>query len=218
MGMTSRRRARTGAGSAAERRAGDDSAPATKAKRRALKVVIVLNLAMGFVDAGAGLLGHSHALQGKALEFLGTGLAMLLGLAGVSRNASWRARCAMLRGALLVLLASALLGAIAMGFGKRRPPDGDVMRAFGLLGLVTSVSAAWVLHVWRDDDLTALDVWRGSIKVLGSSVLVMIAGAAVYEFQDVWPDSAAAAVIAGLVFLSASGRIRRAARELGEER
>ena len=64
--------------------------------RRALWVVVLLNLGYGVVESAAGLLGRSQALQADALDFVGDGLITLLGLLVLGRAAAWRARAALL--------------------------------------------------------------------------------------------------------------------------
>lgn len=48
--------------------------------RRALWIVVLLNVGYGVVEIGAGLAGRSQALQADALDFFGDGLITCLGL------------------------------------------------------------------------------------------------------------------------------------------
>lgn len=50
-----------------------DLAHASPAYRRALVIVIALNLGMGVAEMAGGLLGASQALKADALDFLGDG-------------------------------------------------------------------------------------------------------------------------------------------------
>lgn len=50
-----------------------DLAGASKAYRRALVIVVVLNLGMGVVEMTGGFFGLSQALKADALDFLGDG-------------------------------------------------------------------------------------------------------------------------------------------------
>jgi len=80
--------------------AGEDPAAAaraglTPAYRRALAIVVALNLGYGVVEMAGGFLSGSQAVRADALDFLGDGLISLLGLVAFGWAAVWRARTAL---------------------------------------------------------------------------------------------------------------------------
>ena len=69
--------------------------------RRALWIVVALNLGYGVVEMFGGFLSGSQALKADALDFLGDGAITFLGLLAIGWSLTWRARSAMiLRGRL----------------------------------------------------------------------------------------------------------------------
>src|SRR5690606_3572585 len=72
--------------------------------RRALWIVVALNLGYGIIDAVGGFLAGSQALKADALDFGGAALITLLGLVAIRRSPAWRARAARLQGGFVAVL------------------------------------------------------------------------------------------------------------------
>ena len=189
-------------------------AHASKGYRRALLLVVVLNLAMGVVEIVGGTLGLSQALKADALDFLGDGLITLLGLLAISRGPMWRARAAFLQGVFLALLAAGVLVAALYRAIEQQTPEAAVMSTLGFFALATNVTAALILVPHRRGDANVRAVWLFSRNDALGNVAVIIAGALVYWTQSVWPDIVTAAIIAALFLGSAVAIIRSARREL----
>ncbi|MEF2985519.1 cation transporter, partial [Pseudomonas aeruginosa] len=71
------------------------------AYRRALTIVVVLNLAFGLCELVGGFLADSQALKADSLDFLGDGSISLLGLIALTWSARGRARIALSQGLFL---------------------------------------------------------------------------------------------------------------------
>lgn len=61
------------------------------AQRRVLVAVLIINLAMFFVEFGAGIVAHSSALQADAVDMVGDAIVYGLRLWAVNREARWEA-------------------------------------------------------------------------------------------------------------------------------
>ncbi|MEQ9568439.1 MAG: cation transporter, partial [Pseudomonadales bacterium] len=59
--------------------------------RRALWIVVGLNVAYGLVEIVGGFLANSQALKADALDFLGDGSITFLGLLAIGWSIAWRA-------------------------------------------------------------------------------------------------------------------------------
>ena len=73
----------------------DDELPAdpsqlTAAYKRALWVVVLLNVGYGVVEMASGFFSGSQALKADALDFLGDGLITFLGLLAIGWSLAWR--------------------------------------------------------------------------------------------------------------------------------
>ncbi|MFY9343436.1 MAG: cation transporter [Planctomycetota bacterium] len=188
-----------------------DLAHAAPAYRRALVIVVALNLGMGVLEMAGGLVGLSQALKADALDFLGDGLITLLGLLAISRSHRWRARAALLQGVFLGLLGIGVIGAAVYRALEYRLPEAAVMGVLGFLALATNIAAAFILAKHRRGDANVMAVWLFSRNDAVGNAAVIIAGTLVYWTGSVWPDLVAAVVIA-ILFLWGAWQIVEAAR------
>ena len=69
--------------------------------KRALWIVIALNIGYGIIEIIGGFLAGSQALKADALDFLGDGLITLLGVFAIGWSLLWRARSALIQGVFL---------------------------------------------------------------------------------------------------------------------
>src|SRR3546814_18096952 len=77
-----------------------DSARAEKdpAYRRALWIVVLLNLGFGACEIVGGFIADSQALKADSLDFIGDGTITLVGLIALGWTAAARARVALVQG------------------------------------------------------------------------------------------------------------------------
>lgn len=186
----------------------------TPGYRRALAIVVVLNLAMGVAEMVGGLLAGSQALKSDALDFLGDGLITLLGLLAVGWRTIWRARAALLQGVFLAALGVGVLGNAVYRAFVHRLPEADVMGIVGLIALGVNVASALVLIPHREGDSNVRAVWLFSRNDAIGNVAVVAAAGLVYWTGTVWPDLVVAAIIAGLFLHSSVAIIRNARADL----
>ncbi|WP_346767185.1 cation transporter [Enterovirga aerilata] len=195
-----------------------DLTSATPAYRRALWLVVLLNLGMGAAEIVAGFFAASQALKADALDFLGDGTITLLGLVAIGWRTVWRARSALLQGVFLGLLGLGVLGASAYRVLVLHQPDADVMGIFGVAALVTNIVSAWLLLPHRTGDANVRAVWLFSRNDAVGNVAVIIAAALVAWTGTAWPDLAVAAVVAGLFLQSSFAIIKDARSDLAATR
>ena len=191
-----------------------DLSHTTPAYRRALMIVVVLNLGMGVGEMIGGVLGASQALKADALDFLGDGLITLLGLLAIRWSAAWRARAAWLQGAFLALLGVSVLGAAAYRLFVRVLPEAEVMGVLGVIALAVNVTSALLLIPHRHGDANVRAVWLFSRNDALGNVAVIAAAALVGWTRTAWPDLIVAALIAGLFLHSAWKILSHAGAEL----
>ena len=197
----------------------DDALPAdlahlTPAYRRALWIVVVLNLGYGLVELGGGFLSDSQALKADALDFLGDGAISFLGLLAANWRPVWRARSALLQGVFLAGLGIVVLGTTAYRVVVQGQPEAELMGLFGLIALTINVAAAIVLLPHRTGDANMRAVWLFSRNDAVGNLAVVIAAVFVAWLGSPWPDLAVALVIAGLFLQSALSILTAARSEL----
>jgi Co/Zn/Cd efflux system component/copper chaperone CopZ len=171
--------------------------------RRALWIVVVLNLGYGVVEMFGGFLALSQALKADALDFLGDGFITMLGLLAIGWSAAWRARAALLQGIFLAALGLGVLATTSYRIVVQHQPHPEAMGLFAVVALMVNLAAAAVLIPHRTGDANVRAVWLfsrndaiGNIAVIGAAVLVAVTATP-------WPDLVVAFFIAGLFLQSA---------------
>lgn len=183
----------------------------TPAYRRALWLVVLLNVGYGMVETAGGFLSGSQALKADALDFLGDGLITWLGLLAVRWSLEWRARSALIQGLFLGAMGVGVLANTVYRLWFQQQPEAGLMSVFGVIALGVNVAAALVLIPHRTGDANVRAVWLFSRNdAIGNAAVVIAAGLVAWTGTP-WPDLVVALAIAGL-FLHSSGSIVRDAR------
>ncbi|WP_338666199.1 cation diffusion facilitator family transporter (plasmid) [Pararoseomonas sp. SCSIO 73927] len=188
----------------------------TPGYKRALWIVVLLNVGYGLVEIVAGFVAGSQALKADALDFLGDGLITFLGLLAIGWSLLWRARSALIQGIFLALLGLGVLVTTGYRVLVLNQPDSELMGIFGAIALVVNVAAAAVLIPHRTGDANVRAVWLFSRNDAIGNAAVVVAAGLVWWTGTAWPDLAVALVIAGLFLQSAWSIIRDARRDLAE--
>lgn len=189
-------------------------APVAAGYRRALWIVVLLNVGYGVVEVVGGFLSGSQALKADALDFLGDGLISFLGLIALAWPLVWRARAALLQGLFLGALGTGVLVTTAYRVLVQQQPEAELMGLFGLIALAVNVAAAFVLRPFRGGDAGARAIWLFSRNDAIANVAVVMAAGLVAWTGTPWPDLVVAVVIAALFLQSSWSIIRDAQREL----
>ncbi len=196
-----------------------DRAAVDPAYRRALWIVVILNVGFGVIELFGGFLADSQALKADSLDFLGDGSITFVGLLALAWAASTRAKVALTQGIFLALLGLWVLGMAAWRAMNAVPPEAELMGGIGIAALAVNVTAALVLARFREGgDAQARAIWLFSRNDAINNVAVIIAAGLVYWLQSAWPDLVVAAAIAVVFLHSAWEIIRDARRELRERR
>ena len=200
--------------------ADDDDLPAdrshlTPAYKRALWIVILLNVGYGLVEMIGGFISDSQALKADALDFVGDGVISFVGLLAIGWRPLWRARSALIQGLFLAALGIGVLGTTAYRVVVQGEPEAGLMGVLALIALVVNVGAALILLPHRSGDANMRAVWLFSRNDAVGNLAVVIAAGLVALSQSPWPDLAVAFVIATLFLHSAWSIIKDAQAELG---
>jgi Co/Zn/Cd efflux system component/copper chaperone CopZ len=184
--------------------------------RRALWIVVLLNLGYGIIEGVGGFLAGSQAVKADALDFLGDGLITGLGLIAIHWSTSWRARAALLQGAFLGLLGTAVVLNTVYRVFVQQQPHSEAMGLLAAGALVVNLVSAAVLLPHRTGDANVRAVWLfsrndaiGNVAVLGAAGLVAVTGTP-------WPDLVVAFIVAALFLHSSRAIITDARTDLSE--
>mgnify|MGYP001276938564 CR=1 FL=1 len=188
----------------------------TPAYKRALLIVVVLNVGYGLAEMAGGFIADSQALKADALDFFGDGLITFLGLMAIGWSLIWRARSALIQGLFLGALGFWVFAATVYRAFVLNQPEAELMGAFGLIAFGVNVGAALVLIPHRTGDANVRAVWLFSRNDAIGNVAVVIAAALVAWTGTRWADLAAAVVIAALFLQSSWSIVKDARNDLWE--
>ena len=191
-----------------------DLAHITPAYRRALWIVVLLNLGYGLVEIVGGLIADSQALKADALDFLGDGSITFLGLLAIGWSLRLRARTALLQGVFLAVMGIGVLGYTIYRTQVLQTPEAELMGLFGVGALLINVISVIILLPHRKGDANIRAVWLFSRNDAFGNILVIVAAGFVFWTSTSWPDLIAAGIIASLFLQSSWAIIKDARREL----
>lgn len=181
------------------------------AYRRALGIVVLLDLGFGIVEIVGGFFARSQALKADALDFLGDGSITLVGLFALAWAESTRARVALTQGCFLAALGLGVIGAAIWRATNVIAPEADLMGGLGFAGLLVNISAALALMRFREGgDANARAIWLFSRNDALANLAAILTAALVAWLKAAWPDLLVAAIIA-LLFLHSAWEITREA-------
>ena len=181
------------------------------AYRRALWIVVILNVGYGVLEMIGGFISGSQAVKADALDFIGDGAITFLGLLAIGWSLAWRARSALIQGIFLGLLGLGVLGTTIVRVFERTTPDAGLMGLLGMIALVVNVISVLPLLRFRKGDANMRAVWLFSRNDAIGNAAVVVAAGLVAWLGSAWPDLIVAFGIAGL-FLHSSWAIIRDAR------
>jgi Co/Zn/Cd efflux system component len=181
---------------------------------RILWSVLAINSGMFGAEAVAGLLAGSAALLADSLDMLGDALVYCVSLAVIGRSPRARAAAATLKGAAMLLFGFAVLAEVAYKLYTQHVPVASIMSVTAAVALVANSICLVLLTRHRADDINMRSAWVCSRNDLAANVGVILAAAAVFLTNTIWPDIFVGLSITGLFLASASRVLRQAIGEL----
>ena len=182
--------------------------------RNVLVLVLVINATLFVVEAAAGFLASSTALLANSLDMFGDSLVYGFSLYVLGRSAEWKAKAALLKGAIMALFGAGVLIEAVYKTITGIVPTADTMGLIGALVLLGNGICFFLLFRHRSDDLNMRSTWLCSRNDIIANVAVLIAAALVKIFDTSWPDILVGAAIAALFLKSASSVLRDSISEL----
>jgi len=191
-----------------------DLSKLTPGYKRALWIVVVLNLGYGLVEMVGGFFAESQSLKADALDFLGDGTITLLGLIAIGWRTLWRARLALVQGLFLGAMGVGVFVATLYRTVVLNQPEAGLMGGIGAVALLINIVSAVILIPHRSGDANVRAVWLFSRNdAIGNFVVVVAAGLVAWT-ETPWPDLLAAVAIAGLFLQSSWSIVRHAVHDL----
>jgi len=182
--------------------------------RTVLIAVLVINAVLFVVEAAAGLLANSTALLADSLDMLGDSLVYGFSLYVLWRSAAWKAKAALLKGAIMAVFGAGVLLELVYKMISGIVPGAATMGIIGALVLLGNGICFLLLFRHRSDDLNMRSTWLCSRNDIIANLSVLIAAIGVKVFDASWPDILVGAAIAALFLRSAFIVLRESFLEL----
>lgn len=192
----------------------DPGAAASPAYRRVLWLALAVNLAMFFVEIGAGLAAQSVSLLADSLDFLGDAGNYGLSLFVLGMALQWRARASLLKAASMGAFGLWVAVTTIQHAMAGTVPAAPVMGVVGALAFAANLGVAALLYRWREGDSNMRSVWICTRNDAIGNLAVLVAAAGVFGSGTGWPDYIVAAVMSGLALVGAVQVARQAVGEL----
>jgi cation diffusion facilitator family transporter len=181
---------------------------------RVLWIVLMINVAMFFVEGWAGLLAHSTSLLADALDMFGDALVYGFSLFVLARSARWQAGAALAKGSFMLAFGLGVLGEAAYKALHPIMPGVETMGTIGGVALAANLVCFFLLYRHRGDNLNMRSTWLCSRNDLIANVSVLLAAAGSYLLASRWPDIVVGSLIASLFLSSAFSVLRQSIRAL----
>jgi len=182
--------------------------------RNVLIAVLVINAALFVVEAAAGLLANSTALLADSSDMLGDSLVYGFSLYVLWRSATWKAKAALLKGAIMALFGVGVLSQVIYKTMYGIVPHAQTMGIIGALVLFGNGVCFLLLYRHRADDLNMRSTWLCSRNDIVANVSVLLAAMGVKMFDSSWPDIVVGTAIAALFVKSAFTVLHESVSEL----
>lgn len=179
-------------------------------QRRVLIAVMVINLAMFFIEFGAGVVARSSALMADSVDMLGDAFVYLLSLYALSRGPRWEAGAALAKGVIILVFGLLILVEIADKIANGVPPSSPLMVAFGSLALVANLACLAMLWRFRKTNVNMSSTFECSRNDVASNIGVIVAAGFVFLLDSPWPDIIVGGLIAAIFLWSAVKVLRGA--------
>lgn len=168
-----------------------------------LKIVLLINVLMFFVEFISGILAKSSALTADSLDMLGDAIVYGFSLYVLYRSDRWKAKAAFLKGVIIVGFALYVLFDTTLKVLNPTVPIAETMGIIGGIALLANVSCLLLLLRHRNDDINMKSTFICSRNDIISNVGVLSAALLVQVTNSKWPDIVIGYVIAVLFFRSA---------------
>ncbi|WP_141731711.1 cation transporter [Oligoflexus tunisiensis] len=168
-----------------------------------LKIVLLINSVMFFIEFGSGIIAQSTALLADSLDMFGDAVVYAFSLYVLYKSERWRASAALMKGLIMLAFGLGVFGeAIYKAMGNVMP-DAPTIGVVGTLALAANVVCLILLLKHKEDDINMKSTWICSRNDIIANSGVLIAAGAVAFTQSKWPDIAVGVIIAG-IFLKSS--------------
>lgn len=171
--------------------------------RRALWIVLALNLALTVGFAVAGVIGDSSALLANAVDSASDSAVFIVSLIALGRGREWKTGAARFCAIMLLLFAAGILADAVRRFLGGSEPLGAAIMIMGIIGAVVNAFCLWLLVRLRNKDVNLRAATTFSFNDFASNGGIFVAGGLVMWTGSNWPDLTVGAAVAVIAVVGA---------------
>lgn len=197
---------------------GPDLDPNDRRQRRALVIVLALNLALTVGFAATGFIGDSSALIANALDSAADSLVFAISLLAIGRGKGWKTAAARVSGILLLVFAAGVLADTVRRYIGGSEPLGPTIMIMAIIGSVVNALCLWLLVRLKHKDVNLRAATTFSFNDFASNGGIFVAGGLVLWTGSNWPDLVVGAAVAAIALKGAFDILKDAHEEAGKRR
>jgi len=186
-------------------------------KRRALWIVLWLNVAIAIGFFGAGWFADSNALLANGLDNSSDAIVYVLSLIAMSRSQTWKRGAARFSGVMLLVFAVGVMADAVRRFLEGSEPGGITMIAMSAVAAVVNIICLRLLQRLQQKDVNLRAATTFSFNDFISNGGIIIAGVIVLLTGANWPDLVVGVAVALVAIYGAFEILRDAHMDKHEE-
>lgn len=179
-------------------------------QRRALIIVLALNLALTAGFAFTGVIADSSALLANALDSAADSLVFVISLLAISRGRAWKIGAARTSAVLLLLFAAGIMIDAVRRYLGGSEPLGPTIMIMGIIGAAVNALCLWLLVRLKHKDVNVRAATTFSFNDFASNGGIFIAGGLVLWTGSNSPDLLVGAAVAAIAVKGAIDILRDA--------
>ena len=170
----------------------------TAEQRRALWIVLLLNLAIALGFFFTGTIGDSSGLIANGLDNTSDTIVYAISLFALTRTGKWKRAAANVSGGMLLLFAAGVLVDAVRRYYAGSEPLGGVMIAMSLIAAMVNVICVRLLNRIEDPDVNVRAANTFSWNDFAANGGILVAGGLVWWLDSSWPDLVVGLAVAAL--------------------
>ncbi len=183
-------------------------------QRKAIVIVLFINLFFFFGEGIAGILSQSSSLLADAVDMGGDALVYFLSLLALNRSLRLKSKVALFSSGFEFILGLGVLVEVISKLNRDIQPVSTTMLVVGFLALLANLTSGFLLLSHRDKDINMKAVWNCTRNDILNNFFTLVAGGCVYFFNSKWPDIIGGFLIAGLIVFFSSRVLIESLRHL----
>jgi len=157
-------------------------------QRKVLRLLLLINLTMFFVESFSGIIAQSTALIADSLDMLADAIVYGLSFYAIGKSKLFKMRSAFLSGIFQVTLAFFVLIDVVRKVMMGTQPEFFVMSGIGMIALLANIYCFKLISRYKDNEIHLRASWLFSRNDVIANVSVIIAGFMVNFFDSPMPD------------------------------